>query len=174
MASPMISKKCIHTNMHRLHRLRRLHSLHRLHAIKSLQEIQKLAGVRGEAAAQPMMFEEVMIQMGVQSNLCKHSKKLRRGWGGWQFPQEDARSQSQKATKSRVNQQEAKKPRIQEAEKPRSQEAKKPKSQEAEKPRSQEAKSEKKKTHTPPMGKGNGFVEDLKNKLSHDQRIRGV
>ena len=33
-----------------------------------------------------MMFEEVMIQMGVQSNLCKQSKKLRGGWGGGSPP----------------------------------------------------------------------------------------
>ena len=29
-----------------------------------------------------MMFEEVMIQKGVQLNLCTASKKFRGGWGG--------------------------------------------------------------------------------------------
>ena len=61
---------------------------------------------------------------------------------------EDAKSQSQKATKSRINQQKAekqkaKKPRSRKAKKPRSQKAKKPRSQEAKKPRSQEAKKPK-------------------------------
>ena len=70
----------------------------------------------------------------------------RRGTGN----AEDANSQ--KATKSRINQKadkpispEAQKPRSQEAEKPKSQEAKKPRSQEAKKPKSQEAKKPKKK-----------------------------
>ena len=29
-----------------------------------------------------MMFEEVMIQIRVQLNLCRKSKKSRGGWGG--------------------------------------------------------------------------------------------
>ena len=91
MASPMFSKKRIHTNIHRLHRLHKM-----LYFTAFSREIgcsksdepnrgaikSKSSGGWGEAAAQPMMFEEVMIQMGVQSNLCKRSKKLRGGLGG--------------------------------------------------------------------------------------------
>ena len=29
-----------------------------------------------------MMFEKVMIQIGVKLNLCRKSKKSRGGWGG--------------------------------------------------------------------------------------------
>ena len=39
-----------------------------------------------------MMFEEAMIQLGVQSNLCKQSKKLRGGWGGAAPPHNVRRS----------------------------------------------------------------------------------
>ena len=63
----------------------------------------------------------------------------RRGTGN----AEDAKSQSQKATKSRINQQKAEKPRRREPKKPRSRKAKKPRSQEAKeakKPKGQEAK----------------------------------
>ena len=78
----------------------------------------------------------------------------RRGTGN----AEDAKSQSQKATKTCTNQQKAEKPRSREAKKPRNRKAKKPRSQKAKKPRSQEAKSEKKtikkkktKINTPPL-----------------------
>ena len=63
------------------------------------------------------------------------SRISRRGTGN----AEDAKSQSQKATKRRINQQEAEKPRSREAKKPRSQEAKKLRSRKAKKPKSQEA-----------------------------------
>ena len=43
-------------------------------AIKSLQNVKKLAGGVGGAAAGPMMFQELMIQVGVQLNLCRQSK----------------------------------------------------------------------------------------------------
>ena len=69
---------------------------------------------------------------------CKsQNATCRRGTGN----AEDAKSQ--KATKSRINQQNAEKPRSPEAQKPRSQEAEKPRSQEAKKPKSQEAKKPK-------------------------------
>ena len=72
----MISKKCIHTNVHTLHRLHRLSKMSYFTAflakldarksdeltIKSLQEIYKVAG--GGGSPPPMMFEEVMIQIG--------------------------------------------------------------------------------------------------------------
>ena len=83
-----------------------------------------------------MTFEEVMMLMMREAKSkkpmkgCK-SQNARRGTGN----AEDAKSQSQKAAKSHINQQEAEKPRSREVHKPRSQEAENPRSQEAKKPK---------------------------------------
>ena len=39
-----------------------------------------------------MMFKEVMIQTGVQLNLCRKSKTWRGGWGGGSPPHDVRRS----------------------------------------------------------------------------------
>ena len=62
----------------------------------------------------------------------------------------DAKSQSQKATKSRINQQKAEKPKSQEAKKPKSQEAKKQKSQEAKSGKNNTGEKKHPKINTPP------------------------
>ena len=39
------------------------------------REFKKWRGGWGVAAAPPMMLEEVMIQLGMQANLCRESKR---------------------------------------------------------------------------------------------------
>ena len=50
---------------------------------------KKSRGLGGRRQPPPMMLEEVMIYMGVLSNLCKQSKKLRGGWAGGGSPPHD-------------------------------------------------------------------------------------
>ena len=48
--------------------------------IGSAKSLKTRGGGLGGAAAPPMMFEELMIQLGL--NLCRKSKTQRGGWGG--------------------------------------------------------------------------------------------